>query len=109
MEGGEKMLYEEWFGQRLAVLRTKKNVSAREMSLSLGQGPAYINNIENHRRLPSMTAFFYICEYLEITPQEFFNDEITDPIQIRQFVLDFQQLDPEYRTNILSLIHGLLV
>lgn len=102
-------MYEDWFGQRLAALRIKKGVSAREMSLSIGQGPAYINNIENHRRFPSMTVFFYICDYLEITPQEFFDDELTDPAEIRRFILDFQQLDPEYRTDILSLIRGLLV
>lgn len=102
-------MYEEWFGQRLATLRMKKGVSAREMSLSIGQGPAYINSIENHRRFPSMTVFFYICDYLEITPQEFFDDKIANPAEIRRFILDFQQLDPEYQTDILSLIRGLLV
>lgn len=61
------------FGNRLAELRTAKNISAREMSLSLGQSVSYINQIENHLNFPSMTAFFYICEFLEITPKEFFN------------------------------------
>lgn len=61
------------FGNRLAELRTAKNVSAREMSLSLGQSVSYINQIENHLNFPSMTAFFYICEFLEITPKEFFS------------------------------------
>ena len=45
-------------------------VSARDMSLSLGQSESYINKIENKRTLPSMTGFFYICDYLNITPQE---------------------------------------
>ena len=45
-------------------------VSARDMSLSLGQSESYINKIENKRTLPSMTSFFYICDYLNITPQE---------------------------------------
>ncbi len=31
--------------RRLATLRTKKNVSAREMSLSIGQNQGYIRNI----------------------------------------------------------------
>ena len=50
-------------------------VSARDMSLSLGQSESYINKIENKRTLPSMTGFFYICDYLNITPQEFFNTD----------------------------------
>lgn len=43
------------FGDRLAELRTLKNVSAREMSLSMGQSVSYINQIENHLNFPSMT------------------------------------------------------
>lgn len=46
------MCLEEKFAERLAQLRTQKGVSAREMSLSLGQSAGYINNIENKNSLP---------------------------------------------------------
>lgn len=59
---------EKEFSLRLAQLRSEKGVSARDMSLSIGQNASYINNIENGKALPSMTGFFYICEYLNITP-----------------------------------------
>lgn len=52
------------FSRRLVELRMDKGVSARDMSLSIGQSPGYINNIENGINFPSMTAFFYICDYL---------------------------------------------
>ena len=68
-----KMMYENFVPERLAELRTRKGVSARDMSLSLGQANNYINNIENKKSLPSMPSFFYICEYLGVTPQEFFD------------------------------------
>ena len=61
------------FASRLSELRNAKAISAREMSLSLGQGAGYINNIENANNLPSMAMFFEICEFLGITPGEFFN------------------------------------
>lgn len=64
-------MYEGFLPERLAKLRMQKGVSARDMSLSLGQANNYINNIENKKSLPSMQAFFYICEYFEVTPQEF--------------------------------------
>ena len=35
------------FSERLSTLRINKGVSARDMSLSIGQSPGYINNIEN--------------------------------------------------------------
>ena len=56
----------EEFIKRLTELRMNKGVSARDMSLSLGQSPGYINNIENGVNLPSMTVFFYICDYFGI-------------------------------------------
>lgn len=62
----------EGFAGRLSALRIARNVSAREMSLSLGQGAGYINNIENGGNLPSMGMFFEICEFLEVSPDAFF-------------------------------------
>ena len=64
-------MYEDFVPERIAQLRTKKGVSARDMSLSLGQANNYINNIENKKSLPAMQSFFYICEYLGVTPKEF--------------------------------------
>ena len=39
------MMYENFVPERLAELRTRKGVSARDMSLSLGQANNYINNM----------------------------------------------------------------
>ena len=63
--------YEKWFPQRLTQLRAQKGVSARDMSLSIGQNTGYINSIENGKNFPTMKNFFYICEYLHITPRNF--------------------------------------
>ena len=68
----------ELFAQRLTELRINKGVSARDMSLSIGQSAGYINNIENGVNLPSMTVFFYICEYLGIEPKDFFDTDTQD-------------------------------
>ena len=39
------MDYETYFGDRLAQLRMKAGVSARDMSLSMGQSQGYINKL----------------------------------------------------------------
>ena len=67
----------EQFSKRLVELRINKGVSAHDMSLSIGQSAGYINNIENGVNFPSMAVFFYICEYLGVTPMEFFDTEQT--------------------------------
>ena len=66
-------MYVEEFQARLSKLRNEKGVSARDMSLSIGQNPGYIHNIENGKALPSMSVFFFICDYLGISPSEFFD------------------------------------
>ena len=88
-------MYEEQFSKRLAELRTKKGVSARDMSLSIGQSAGYINNIENGVNLPSMMTFFYICEYLNVTPQEFFNFSEEPSNGMNALTDQLQQFDSE--------------
>lgn len=61
------------FIKRLMCLRTRIKVSARDMSLSISQNPGYIHSIESGKSLPSMSVFFSICEYLNVTPYEFFS------------------------------------
>ena len=94
------------FAQRLAVLRQKKNVSAREMSLALGQNESYINRIENCLSFPSMQSFFYICEYLDVSPAEFFDPGDADPSARREILDALRVLDARQLEIVLSVIRG---
>ena len=97
-------MYEEFFRKRITQLRITKGISARDMSLTLGQSESYINKIENGRSMPSMQVFFYICEYFKITPQEFFDEETKDPVQIKEIVSDLKTLDEKQIKNIHEII-----
>lgn len=66
----------EDFIKRLTEWRLNKDVSAREMSLSLGMGENYINTLEHGESLPNMSTFFHICDYLGISPRDFFIEEM---------------------------------
>ena len=101
--------YLEWFYQRVAELRIQKGVSARDMSLSLGQSESYIIKIENKRTLPSMTGFFYICEYLDITPQEFFNVDASAPQKSRELLRELERLSPEQSEHVLQIVRDILL
>lgn len=101
------MDYIDWFPQRLSQLRNQKGVSARDMSLSLGQSESYINKIENGKTLPSMTGFFYICEYLGITPQSFFTVNASAPSKNAQLQREAETLTPTQLEHILHIIQDL--
>ena len=99
--------YEEFLPQRLTQLRMQKNVSARDMSLSLGQANNYINSIENRKALPSMQSFFYICEYLGVTPQEFFDEGNACPVRLRELTDEAKRLDESALVHLLALMREL--
>lgn len=67
--------YEKEFSDRLRHFRNERKISAREMSLALGQNVNYVNLIENGKRFPSMQGFFSLCEYFKISPSQFFATE----------------------------------
>lgn len=100
-------MYEEDFPRRLAQLRAQKGVSARDMSLSIGQNPGYINTIENGKAFPTMQSFFYICEFLDVTPQEFFETEVAVPTDLRRLCELAGRLSQEEMSALLTIAKGL--
>ena len=88
--------FENFLSLRISQLRHQKGVSAREMSLAIGQSENYISRIESKRMLPSMLVFFYICEYFGIHPKEFFDEKLENPgISKEKAVLHEPQTEQE--------------
>ena len=95
---------EKDFSLRLAKLREEKGVSARDMSLSMGQNPGYINNIESGK---SISGIFYICEYLGITPKDFFDIDAASPSKANELYSIAKGLSNEQLDNLIALAKGL--
>ena len=68
---------EQFIRERITQLRIAANKSEREMSLDLGHSGSYINSLTSGRTVPSLKEFLYICEYLNVTPEMFFQNEDT--------------------------------
>lgn len=103
-----QMDYLEWFPERLAQLRIQKGVSARDMSLSLGQSESYINKIENRRTMPSMSGFLYICEYLDVLPGDFFNEYRPEPHISQELLTEIEKLSPRQAEHLLSIVRDIV-
>lgn len=92
---------------RYAKIRNANGISARKLSLELGQSSEYINQIENGKNLPSMESFLNFCEYFNITPMEFFDDSIDYPIETKRISKELNKLTSEELELILMLIKAL--
>ena len=100
-------MYEDFTRERIAQLRTEKGVSARDMSLSLGQNSSYINRIENKKSLPSLQVLFWICEYFGITPQQFFDEGSAYPAEVAQLLEEVKKLDRDSFNLVVELVNKL--
>lgn len=99
---------EKDFSTRLAKLRTKAGVSARDMSLSIGQNPGYINDIESGKATPSLAGILYICDFFKITPSEFFDMDSNNPVKLKPMVDKMKFLSDEQLETISNLIDDLV-
>ena len=95
------------FIKRLVELRMSKGVSARDMSLSIGQSAGYINNIENGVSYPSMSVFFYICDFLNVSPKEFFDTDVESPTKANELYTIAKSLSSEQLDNLIAIAKGL--
>jgi len=97
-------MYEKLLRKRLVQLRTQKGVSARDMSLSLGQSESYINKIENGKSLPSMEVFFYICEYFGVHPKTFFSEDCGNLVEVEELIKQLASLDESSVSSLRTII-----
>lgn len=99
------MQYENFIRTRITQLRIKRDISEYKMSLDLGHSKSYIQSISSGRALPSMTEFIAICEYLDITPKDFFDDTVDDPFLQENIISELKGMNEKDRQLLLELMH----
>ena len=99
--------YNDFLPKRVAQLRMAKGISARDLSLTIGQAAGYINSIENKNSMPSMHGLFYICEYFKISPKDFFDADSAVPEKLNELITDLKTLTPDQIENISRIVKDL--
>jgi len=80
---------------RITQLRIQKGVSEYKMSYDLGHSRSYIYNISSGKSLPPMAEFLEICDYLGISPSQFFNDATDNPALLQSAIEELKKLDDD--------------
>ena len=93
---------------RISELRIKKGVSEYKMSLDLGHSKSYIQSISSGKALPSFSEFFYICDYLGVTPKDFFDTDISEPQLLCELISLSKQLSAEDLSVLVSMAERLI-
>ncbi|MCI5935701.1 MAG: helix-turn-helix domain-containing protein [Lachnospiraceae bacterium] len=95
---------EDFVRNRITQLRLNKGLSEYQLSYDLGHSRGYINNITSGKSLPSMSEFFTICDYFNITPIEFFDSRHANPELLSKAIEELHSLDDDDMLLILTLI-----
>lgn len=96
-----------YISKRITQLRLQKNIAEHRMSLDLGHSRSYMQGISSGRAFPSMTEFLAICEYLGVTPRDFFEEENENPRLVSQITAKSKGLPDDDLSLVLSLIERL--
>lgn len=97
----------DFIRQRITELRIKKGVSEYQMSLDLGHSRSYMQNIASGRSKPSIEEFLYMCEYLNVTPRDFFDESKEEPILVQKALDGMRTLSDRDLIFLLSMIDRL--
>lgn len=99
---------EQFVRDRITQLRLRKGVSEYRMSYDLGHSRGYVHNISSGKATPPMKEFLAICEYFELTPQQFFDEGTQSPELIQKTVNGMKQLNEDDMLMLLGIINRLL-
>lgn len=104
---GDDRVNESFVRERITQLRLRKGVSEYQMSYDLGHSRGYIYNISSGKALPPMKEFLAICDYFEITPQQFFDTSSQNPELLQKVLEGMRQLSESDMLMLLGLINRL--
>ena len=98
----------DFIRKRITQLRIKKDVSEYKMSIYLGHNRSYIQAITSGNYMPPMSEFLRICDYLNVTPAEFFNaQEMQYSILIQKAIEGMQKLSDDDLLALIQIINQL--
>ena len=86
---------------RMLELIDKAGLSDREASLNIGLSNSYFNALRTKKEpnYPLMQNFLDICSYFKITPVEFFETALEDPISARAVYEELKRLGNKGKTE----------
>lgn len=79
--------------ERYAKIRLAHNMSARKLSIELGQSTEYINQIESGKNMPSVEGLLNFCNYFNISVGEFFEDKYNFPVEYKAIINELNKMD----------------
>lgn len=91
-------------GKRISFFRKQKGMSVNKLANKAGISQSYLRSIELDEKNPTVEFLSYICEALDLSLKDFFDDEVENTLKDDPLLQDFYQLSPKQREALHSFI-----
>ncbi len=89
---------------RISIIRTRADLSARALSLTINKNPAYIAQLESKKGFePSLSVILDICDVCGVSPEEFFYHDFEAYRTDKQVIEFLKTLSEKQKKAILNL------
>lgn len=99
-------LDKKFIAERITKLRMEHSISEYQLSLDLGFSKGYIQAISSGNILPSLGSLYKICEYFEITPEQFFSGKSTDSKLLKDLFNAIREMTIEEQYTLYHFLKG---
>lgn len=95
-------------GKRITYLRTAKKYSVNKLANLSGISQSYLRDIELGNKNPTVELLSIICNTLEISLQDFFNEDEFNSISTDPLISKIYQLNSEQRTALMNFLDAIM-
>lgn len=95
-------------GKRITYFRTAKNYSVNKLANLAGISQSYLRDVELGNKNPTVEMLSVICDTLELSLTDFFNDESTKQLENDPLLSKIYQLTPEQKETLLDFLDSII-
>ena len=92
-------------GARIKQLREMKGYSVNKLANKAGVSQTYLRDIELSSKNPTVAFISLLCDQLEISLKDFFNDTEETPFENEPLIQRIYQMTPLQREKLLDFIN----
>lgn len=90
--------------EKIAILRIKKGISQKELSLKIGKNPEYIHTLETKKNFaPNFETLLDILEVFNISLTQFFYEPFDDYLTNEDLITVLKNLPPKKKQAIIDI------
>lgn len=94
-------------GKRIAFFRNNKHYTVNKLATIAGISQSYLRDVELGNKNPTVEVLSYICDALEISLLDFFNDETQSTLLNDPLLSRIYELTPSQRKALLDFLNAL--